>query len=184
MDMQAAISRLIMRLGEAWDRQDYARMRREFWDPEEAEPWYVPEEVAEPLIGWQAIEQYWATNRRIMRCVRVRYSDIRVKPVAGHADQAVALFALRWDAELKDWPAPLGGFNRVTANLRLTGDGWRLTHYIEAPMAPITYIRTLVERHGDTAVDQAMLDRIAALYQADTLPEFEEFRRAYPGNAD
>ncbi|WP_206340858.1 hypothetical protein [Marinicauda algicola] len=49
-----------------------------------------------------------------------------------------------WSIRFTDRPA-MGGDNRVAALFRHTGEGWRLSAWIEAPLAPIVYLRRLYE---------------------------------------
>ena len=44
---------------------------------------------------------------------------------------------------------PVGGDLRVTAVFRKTPAGWRLFHYVEAPLAPIIYVRRLYQGQVD-----------------------------------
>ena len=131
-----------------WGRQDYAALRA-LWDPAEAEPWYVAEEVDHPMIGWAAIDGYFAKNPSVLKAIAVRYSDIKVKRLA--PDLALALFTLRWDARMAPGAPAIGGDNRATAIFRKTAQGWRFCHYVEAPIAPIVYMRKLYERDSTLA---------------------------------
>jgi hypothetical protein len=133
----------LLRLCETlWDKQDYAGLRA-LWDEGEAEPWYVAEEIDTPMVGWEAMQTYWNNNIKFQECIRVRYSNIRIKPLG--PDLALALFDLRFDLQAVGPRKPMGGDNRVTAIFRRRPDGWRYCHYMEAPLSPITYIRKLYE---------------------------------------
>ena len=133
----------VLRLSEIlWDTQDYVALRA-LWDESEAEPWYVAEEIDTPMVGWEAMQAYWDNNTKFQECIRVRYSNIRVKPIG--PDLALAMFDLRFDLQPVGPRKPMGGDNRVTAVFRRRPDGWRYVHYMEAPLSPITYIRKLYE---------------------------------------
>lgn len=141
-DVGAEIDALLAQAKKFWDVQDYPGLKS-LWDLDEKDPYYQPEETEELLVGWPAIEAYWATNLKIMDKISVLYGKARAKMIA--PDLCVAVFDLRWDALLKGRP-PLGGDNRATAIFRRKKDGWRFCHYIEAPLAPIMYMRKLYER--------------------------------------
>jgi hypothetical protein len=152
-DVGAEIDALLDQAKRYWDVQDYAGLKS-LWDMDEKDPYYQPEEVEELLVGWPAIEAYWATNTKIMDKITVSYGKAKAKLIA--PDLAVAMFDLRWDAALKG-RAPLGGDNRSTAIFRRKPEGWRFCHYIEAPLAPILYIRKLYEKD----VEPAFRERLA-----------------------
>lgn len=152
-DVSAEIDALLVQAKEYWHVQNYAGLKS-LWDPDEKEPWYQPEETEELLVGWPAIEGYWANNLKVMSKITVSYGKARAKLIA--PDLAVAVFDLRWDAALIG-RAPLGGDNRTTAIFRKKKDGWRFCHYVEAPLAPIMYMRKLYEKD----VAASFRDRLA-----------------------
>lgn len=141
-DVAAEIDAVLAEAKRYWDVQDYAGLKT-LWDLDEKDPYYQPEETEELLIGWPAIEAYWANNLKIMEKISVLYGKARAKLIT--PDLAVAMFDLRWDAALKNREA-LGGDNRATALFRKKPEGWRFCHYVEAPLAPIMYIRKLYEK--------------------------------------
>lgn len=140
------IEALLEELVERWKSMRLPEIR-ELWDGNEREPYYLPEEAEEPLIGWDDIEAYWQRTMAAIPRLTMRIWEVRVKPLA--PDLAVALYRMHWNAEVKGFAEPLGGDNRVTAIFRNTDEGWRFCHYVEAPLAPITYMRQLYELNVD-----------------------------------
>ena len=145
-DLKAEIDSLLEELVERWNAMELLKIR-ELWDPNETQPYYIPEEAEQPLIGWEAIENYWQGTMDSISRLKMRVWDLQVKSLS--ADLAVAIYRLHWTADVKGFPKPVGGDNRVTAIFRHTDAGWRFCHYVEAPLAPITYMRQLYELNVD-----------------------------------
>ncbi|HBO12713.1 MAG TPA: hypothetical protein DD491_08010 [Halieaceae bacterium] len=114
------------------------------WDPERA-PLYQAEEKDEPFTSWAALDDYWAANAEFHDSVRLQFSDPRVQPLADGLCQV--LVQMRWDIRFTSGASrAMGGSNRVLATLVKRQDGWRLCGWVEAPLAPITYLRRLYEQ--------------------------------------
>lgn len=126
-----AIDELVARLCDAWQRRDLEALAN-LWDARETRATYVAEEVPGAIVGAEAIRDYW-------RSVFERFRDIQVflRPLAVEVLDTVA------------WLLSLGGFRgirlvdgaqvhtdgvRVAMMLRLTPAGWKVVHYIEAPV--------------------------------------------------
>jgi ketosteroid isomerase-like protein len=117
---------------------------RRLWDPDEAHPIYLAEEIDDFLRSWPEIERYWATTRATLSHLGARHRDLRAQAIG--SDLAIGTCWLHWDAVIACSAAPIGGDVRVTATFRRKADGWRLIHYVEAPIAPTIYFRRLLER--------------------------------------
>ena len=52
-------------------------------------------------------------------------------------------FELEWTTYIKGEDAPIGGSVRGIALFEYDGSAWKLKAYIEAPLAPILYMRDL-----------------------------------------
>ena len=140
------IEDLLAALTMRWNGLELQRIR-ELWDPDEQEPYYLPEESEDPLIGWDAIEAYWRKTQATISRLSMRTWDVQAKLIG--PDLAVALYQMHWNGEVEGYPKPMGGDNRVTALFRKTPAGWRFFHYVEAPLAPMIYFRRLYELDAD-----------------------------------
>lgn len=141
---------------EAWNRYDVPAMKA-LWDEEEATPIYLAEEM-DPLVGWDAILGYWGVDRSKSERL-VSWHDVIAKEAA--PDLAILLFDANWSTYIPGsrlYPKPFGGPVRITAALRRKSDGWRMFHYVEAPLASIVQLR----RHHEDAVEPALHERLAA----------------------
>jgi hypothetical protein len=112
-----------------------------FWDGADPAPLYQAEEEAQPATTWPAVRDYWRRTGAMNERIIVRYANFRLKTVT--KDEVMVLFDMRWDLKLKTLPRPIGGENRTVASLRRTPQGWRMHAWVEAPLAPITYVRKL-----------------------------------------
>jgi hypothetical protein len=140
----AALSALMDSYGAAW-RANSAAALQPFWDRTGEAPLYIAEEIDAPILTWAALDAYWARNETLHRKIDLRFSDVR--GVALAEDVAAIVAHMAWDiAFTTGASAAIGGENRVSATLRRTAEGWRFAAWIEAPLAPITYLRRLYER--------------------------------------
>jgi len=126
-----------------WSALDFAALRL-LWDEQEPVPVYLPEEAPAPLYGHEAIEAYWAVTAKAARSMRLSTAGLQLQPLA--ADLVAITFDMRWICEYGPSANPIGGDVRVSAVLRMRADGWRFIRYIEAPMAPLPYLRRLYEQ--------------------------------------
>ena len=124
----------------AWARNDAATLKT-FWD-HDREPVYLAEEIDEGFIEWAALEAYWRGNEAQHLDVRLTFSDPRYVEVG--EGLVMGVHHMDWSIAFTDKPA-MGGDNRVAALYRRTDAGWRLAAWIEAPLAPITYVRKLYQ---------------------------------------
>ena len=128
----------------AWRGGNYEALRI-LWDSEEPEPIYVPEESA-PLIGWPAIDAYFAGNRKVLANVAVRTWDHHVRALG--TDTAILFYQMHWNAKIVDGSL-IGGDVRVSALVRHTAAGWRFFHYVEAPPAAMVQMRQMLRHNCD-----------------------------------
>lgn len=139
----------------AWNAYDVPRLRS-LWDPDEESPIYVAEEL-DPLFGWSALEKYWAVDRGASERF-IKYWDLKAKEVVPGI--AIAFYQMSWNVYFRNvrlYPRPIGGQVRVSAHLRRTPAGWRLFHYVEAPLATMIHVRRSLE----AAVAPELLDILA-----------------------
>ncbi|MEM6835048.1 MAG: nuclear transport factor 2 family protein [Pseudomonadota bacterium] len=128
---------------------------RSLWAPGLDAPYYVAEEHDVLMSTWDEVEHYWSETAKINTDFQGRIQIVNAKHVSD--DQAMAHFELAWKMSLVGWERPIGGTNRGMAGFSKTDDGWRFHSYMEAPKAPITYLR------DNGASDETML-AIRALY--------------------
>ncbi|MCU0759392.1 MAG: nuclear transport factor 2 family protein [Steroidobacteraceae bacterium] len=144
--LEAELDALMARYYDRFGAMDFAEARRVF-DTADPQPVYLAEEIDEFLRDWPAIEAYWAASQAAMSKLSSRHWDLRARQVAD--DLATATWRLHWNAQVVGQQKPVGGEVRVTAMFRRRPEGWRLFHYVEAPLAPILYVRKLYEGQVD-----------------------------------
>jgi ketosteroid isomerase-like protein len=122
--------------------------KRALWDHDEPHPLLMPEEAAEALVGWDAINAYWSKSRVIMESLKSRSANVQARLIAD--DIALATYDMRWVATLAG-PAgvqrkPIAADVRVTALLRRKADGWRFSHVMEGPVDLLTMAQLAAQR--------------------------------------
>lgn len=129
---------------EAYNRQDYATLLS-YWDQDDAGPIYMAEEIDPPLHGWSRINAYFNPKPgvQVLDGIRNEYTDVRAHFLA--EDLAVATYRLRFDIKVKGMRA-MSSWDRVMAVFRRKADGWKLVAYAEAPMAPLTMVRKMLQQ--------------------------------------
>lgn len=121
---------------------------RDLWDPDENEPYFLPQEIKEPIIGWDALTAYYtAAQARLVRC-SMRTWDVNAKLVAPNL--AAALYQMHWNGEIKGFDHLFGIDSRVTALFRMRDDRWMICHYVEAPAAPMLHLQKYYASNVDT----------------------------------
>lgn len=141
--LRSALEAVVADYYAAYSRLDFAAARAH-WDAEEPSPLCLPEEAEGFLRDWPALERYWADTRRTLTRLAVRHRELQARSLA--PDLASADWSIHWDAAIVGRDAAVGGDVRVVATFRRRPDGWKLIHYVEAPLAPIIYVRRLYER--------------------------------------
>lgn len=124
--------------------------KRALWDRDDPAPLLMPEEAAEPLVGWAAIDAYWSKSRVVMTSLKSRSANHRCRLLA--PDIALATYDLRWVATLASPPGvvrkPIAADVLVTALLRKRPDGWRYFHLMEGPIELAGMTRLARQRQG------------------------------------
>ena len=119
---------------------EHQRMRA-LWDPALASPVYLAEESQELITDWASLDRYLQLTARVLSTVRARYQLQSVVPLG---DGLVTAYCrMEWQAVMPPDPDRIGGYVRVIAVLRQTRSGWRFVSYVEAPLAPLMYVRDL-----------------------------------------
>ncbi|MDG2532161.1 nuclear transport factor 2 family protein [Sphingomonas sp. HITSZ_GF] len=156
MSIEQEIAAFVADYMRLWNAYDVPAMQA-LWDTDETAPIYVAEE-AEPMLGWPAIHAYWGIDRSKSERL-LTWDRLEVRQAA--PDVAIAFYHMRWNALIPGnrlYPRPIGGAVRVSAMLRRKPAGWRLFHYVEAPLAALIQMRQAAE----AMVDPVLHARIAA----------------------
>jgi len=137
---QAAVENAVRALERYWAALDFKSIRA-LWD-DSVPPLYLAEEAMGPACSWEELEKYWGATGKLAKRNRVSITNLRLHNVT--RDVMSAFYDMHWDIELDDGKF-LGGDNRVCVTFKRTAAGWRIGQYIEAPLAPLLYMRQLYE---------------------------------------
>jgi len=142
--LSAELQTWLDRYAEIYNRQDYATLLSQ-WDGDDAGPIYMAEEIDPPLHGWSRLNAYFNPKPgvQVLDGIRNEYTDVRAHYLA--EDLAVATYRLRFDIKVKGMQA-MSSWDRVMAVFRRKSDGWKLVAYAEAPMAPLTMFRKMLQQ--------------------------------------
>lgn len=147
MSLNDELAQLLERFEEVWCRLKPTELRG-LWDPQEEHPFYIAEEIAEPMYGWDAIEPYWREAEQILLKFTIRTSELHCKKIAD--DLAVMNFIMHWNGLLRGMEhSPLGLDVRVSALVRNTDEGWRFCHYVESPLGAFPYLQASYRANVD-----------------------------------
>jgi hypothetical protein len=142
---KTSLDSLLERKVRAWCAHDFAALKS-LWDTSQP-PVYLPEEARKPCLTWDDLDRYWAFTRDAAKKVSIRIANIEYRSLS---DELVsALYAMHWNFQTRDQQLPVGGDVRVFAVFRRLSAGWAFVQYIEAPLAPIVYVRSLYEQQVD-----------------------------------
>lgn len=130
--------------GEIYNRQDYAALLK-LWDQEDPDVIYMAEEIDPPMHGWPRLNAYFNPKPgvQVLDGIHNRYSDVRARYLA--PDLALATYKLEFDIKVKNMKA-MSSWDRVMAVFRRKDGQWKMVAYGEAPMAPLTMVRRMLER--------------------------------------
>ncbi len=143
MSVDARTQKLFTELEAVWRSGDFSKMRS-FWVKDLAAPLYLPEERKDFITTWADFDSYFAGTAKISKGgVQVIYVPLTAVPVS-QGQQQVA-FTMEWTMQLVTDNVPIGGSVRGVALMADDGKDWKLKSYIEAPLAPIVYMRELYE---------------------------------------
>lgn len=139
----ADIEAFLATYAEHYNRQDYEALLA-MWDRDDAYPMYMAEEIDPPMYGWATINKYFnpIPGQQVLDGIRNSYSDVRAHYLAD--DLALVTYVLKFDIKVKR-QKPMSSWDRVMAVFRRVDGNWKLTAYAEAPMAPLTMVRKMLE---------------------------------------
>lgn len=141
MSIDAGIAELFATLERHYAAKDFAAVRA-LWVADLPAPFYLAEEHPEYMDSWDKVENYWRLTSGTLGHLRARFEP-RVCTPLGERQWLVG-FDLTWLARVGAAPA-IAGTLRAAAVCEHTPAGWRLRAWIEAPLAPIVYMRGLYE---------------------------------------
>jgi hypothetical protein len=142
MSVDARIQKLFSDIQATWRNQQYSNMRS-FWLSTLDAPLYLPEERKEFITSWEQFDAYFAGNAKAMRGILVTIAPQFAVPLS--ATQQSVVFNLEWTTQMVNDPKPIGGWVRGLAVVEDEAGAYKLRSYIEAPLAPIMYMRELYE---------------------------------------
>jgi len=133
------IEHLLARMATAWARHDFDSLR-ELWRLSPEPLLYLAEE-AEFARSRAEIEAYWTRTAAGIHEVR---ADYVLDSVAGlSADLYLATFRNEWAARDRPGDDLIAGTCRGVLIVETTAAGIRPRVYVEAPLAPLLYMRDL-----------------------------------------
>ena len=130
-----------------WQSRDFAAMRSH-WLSDLPTPLYLAEEKATFFTTWPEVESYFADVKAHSKAGLVKYKPLHATPM-GPGQEMVA-FTLEWNVHLTGEAVPIGGSVRGVALFAEEKGAWKLRAYIEAPLAPIVYMRELYKLVPET----------------------------------
>ena len=145
--LESELEDLLTGFRDRWCRLKPTELRQ-LWDPEETNPFYIAEEVAVPMYGWNVIEPYWQAAEALLLKFAIRTWDLKCKPLG--ETHAVMNFMMHWDGLVKGMEdATLGLDVKVSAVVRRTDAGWRICHYVESPLGAFPYLKATYAANVD-----------------------------------
>ena len=123
-----------------WQSRDFGAMRG-YWLADLPAPLYLAEEKAAFFTTWAELESYFADIKSHSKGGLVKYKPLHSTPMG--AGQEMVAFTLEWNVHLTGEAVPIGGNVRGIAVFAEQKGAWKLRSYIEAPLAPIIYMREL-----------------------------------------
>lgn len=146
-DLQTELEALLSEFRDRWCRLKPTELR-ELWDPAETDPFYIAEEVTDPMYGWDVIEPYWRASEELLLKFTIRTFDLKCKLLSDNL--AAMNFMMHWNGLIKGMEdAPLGLDVRVSAIVRSTDAGWRFCHYVESPLGAFPYLKATYVNNVD-----------------------------------
>ena len=142
MPVDARIQKLFTDLEAVWRSRDFSKMRG-FWVKGLPAPMYLPEEKKDFITTWAQFDAYFKATTTGSKGGVVTYQPVIAMPLGPNL-QMVA-FTLEWTTQLVSDTKPIGGSVRGVAVIEDEAGTWKLRSYIEAPLAPILYMRELYE---------------------------------------
>ncbi|MEO1485500.1 MAG: hypothetical protein AAFU57_07135 [Bacteroidota bacterium] len=146
----------------AWQTNDINKMVS-FWDDAEQDPFYKAEEILEYYHDLDTIKAYWEHNHQYIESIRLKFFDIRFKPLPG--GYGIAFAKMNWYTKFVSHQKQetaisnhvnkeMGGDNHVLALVKDTPAGLKFVGWNETPDAPLTYMKRLYEQVANPELDK------------------------------
>ncbi len=139
---------VIKKFESAWNRLDMNGLEQ-LWHEDEAEIYYLAEEMDEPYHKFSDVKAYWKMTASVVEQVKVILEDVRCRLLADTI--ATVTFRMHVDASMTGFKAqgfkPIGSDVKVTVILRHTQKGWRFVHYMEAHLGALPFIRRVYNQN-------------------------------------
>ena len=147
VDLKNELNDLLTAVEDCWNRRKPTELKG-LWDQEETDPYYIAEEVPEPMYGWDTIEPYWRAAEDLLLKFSIRTWDLKCKMLSD--DLAAMNYMMHWNGLIKGMEdSPLGLNVRVSAVVRKTNAGWRFCHYVESPLGAFPYLKAVYQANVD-----------------------------------
>jgi ketosteroid isomerase-like protein len=142
---------------DVYNRQDYPALLR-MWDRDDPDVIYMAEEIDPPMHGWGKLNAYFNPKPgvQVLDGIRNRYTEVRARYLA--PDLALATYRLEFDIKVKGMK-PMSSWDRVMAVFRRKDGQWKMVAYGEAPMAPLTMVRRMLQEAVPADFDQYLRDQ-------------------------
>jgi ketosteroid isomerase-like protein len=126
-----------------YNRQDYPALLQ-MWDQGDPDVVYMAEEIDPPMHGWGKLNAYFNPKPgvQVLDGIRNTYTEVRARYLA--PDLALATYKLEFDIKVKGMQ-PMSSWDRVMAVFRRKDGQWKMLAYGEAPMAPLTMVRRMLQ---------------------------------------
>jgi len=141
------IERLLNKFTDCWCRKKPTELIK-IWDENETIPFYIAEEIFDPIYGWDKLINYWQESEKILKKFSIRTYDLKYKII--EKDIAVLNFIMHWNAYLNsENQGPFGLDVRVSSLIRRIDADWKFFHYIESPLGAFPYIQEVYKSNVD-----------------------------------
>lgn len=121
---------LLAEFCQAWRAHDQARLIA-LWDDSYPDLIYIAEERRHPIIGWEAICNYYSETLAMMEWMNVKVKPLRWNLIG---DVGWLIGKGTWAGQNRTRAYVSGGFSTVCFLARQREQGLRLIQYIEAPL--------------------------------------------------
>lgn len=140
-----------------YNRQDYPALLK-LWDQDDPDVVYMAEEIDPPMHGWGKLNAYFNPKPgvQVLDGIRNRYTEVRARYLA--PDLALATYKLEFDIKVKGMK-PMSSWDRVMAVFRRKDGQWKMVAYGEAPMAPLTMVRRMLQDAVPADFEQYLKDQ-------------------------
>ena len=131
-DARAAIAAVLREHDRAFSALDFDAVSA-LWDDEDDDVVYHGEEYPRPQAGWHQLIAHWARLGARLQAADVSTEPTIIRSLSG--DLALAVLLIEWRLVGVDSDVEHVGTCWATSLLRRrSGRGWRLFHYMEAPI--------------------------------------------------